>query len=1236
MRNLGCIIAIIVWFFISVILGNALTGGYNDSRTSVTMWIFFGFPIIAAIVYDISNKSKSNASSAKTTLLMNNKYVCKFESSHNRYNEIKNSIDEALKAKSVINENINQDKNDILRLKRKHLISCFMVYGLFNKSYKTKIESLEKNIIALNKEKNGIRYNLNSSSTAKFEILKKSYNDWTKSSKIWQDGREINDYNNCESDYSIISATTKPMIFNFTGEYCVYVFSNVVLIYDAIGTFVDACYSTCFSISVSTEECREEKNVPDDAIVLRKTWLHPCRDGSPDLRYSVNYQIYTVKYGRIKFCFCNYSASFRVSSYDNCTNLEKCLNSFKVVKNYKEKTASSTVSTDRVLANSVDGEDKGNLSSVQKKIKSAEIQYKNCSTVNEIIDCYLQSIPQNEWLSAIQLGVLRYYLTNKTTLFKHRALDTTMLANVITQRVSGEHISLKCDTKFSRTDVKVNRGSSANTSDNNPTSVQIKMSEAKKDYAECGSLSAVLEKYIEITPHEERYNTVKLSILLWYISQERQFISRNNLNIASLKSLIADRVPQNDGTMQEKGALMSRLVNTINSISAKQEQQTLLPEDEDDNNDFDDDTPHLSISIFNRTYTLGSDGMIETTPEYQGLSEDEINEVEQFESRISHKVYHLTTLESIIDEYILVVPEDKVLNDLYISKLLNCINNGYQQFNNKFSKEQIIKGIKNTINPPSQSGIAEFQMDDNAENDTQYSSQAIVFGDNLKFPKHIEKYNQMKKISPLNSSNWGYTYYDKEEKFYLQAKFMADFEDNYEKAEEFMTYSPTYEDMSLNQLRSYFTWRAKIRKGEIQQTSLSYAYVYVYELLNQIGVANSADGLDKLINFCLVYREYDNHLDRYLPRWIKDYVIFYGGELKELDKLPKIRNYSDSSDSAAILEALNTNQYCGFAELMNTRSSYKIVKSKFFTSSLGYKFNEALSYVMQSLNDHYGKNTKNTLIKRLVGKERHSEWWEPFRQAVVLKKKNYTAKEVVINSCEKYHCENGRWTQIIYADYDPQYIGAILRTTEYYLREIMNYPYKIKFEDVPQNLNHVIKKSVQKYCDDTKITGLGRQFLSIAKTEAKKKAETVKPKPVVINIDTSKLQSIRRDAQVIQEKLIVEDSIFNQQDSKNTTNIASDKDFTATIEIGKINSVEAVSFLPVHKEIIKALIKQEDTMGVVNAILQRENMLFEVVLEDINEKAYDIFSDNIIDTTEIPPYIYEDYLDKVKSMLGEE
>ena len=114
------------------------------------------------------------------------------------------------------------------------------------------------------------------------------------------------------------------------------------------------------------------------------------------------------------------------------------------------------------------------------------------------------------------------------------------------------------------------------------------------------------------------------------------------------------------------------------------------------------------------------------------------------------------------------------------------------------------------------------------------------------------------------------------EPFYRQGTFMADFEDDCPYPGTFNSDFPTYNAMSDRQLRGYFTWRAAVRQGDVQESCLSFAYVYLYELICGIGVTDPMDGFQKLESFWQAYRTFSPEIDRYARTWLQDYVVYHG------------------------------------------------------------------------------------------------------------------------------------------------------------------------------------------------------------------------------------------------------------------------------------------------------------------------------------------------------------------------
>ena len=123
---------------------------------------------------------------------------------------------------------------------------------------------------------------------------------------------------------------------------------------------------------------------------------------------------------------------------------------------------------------------------------------------------------------------------------------------------------------------------------------------------------------------------------------------------------------------------------------------------------------------------------------------------------------------------------------------------------------------------------------------TGYTNSPLSFGGRRRNEQLPEKLQQMKAMynvfdRRLNSES----YY-----FYRQGKFMEDYEENFEFKGVFNRFFPTYHIMTNDQLRGYFDFRTKIRKcinedGDILSfvgINVSYLYVYIYEILNMIGI----------------------------------------------------------------------------------------------------------------------------------------------------------------------------------------------------------------------------------------------------------------------------------------------------------------------------------------------------------------------------------------------------------------
>ena len=115
--------------------------------------------------------------------------------------------------------------------------------------------------------------------------------------------------------------------------------------------------------------------------------------------------------------------------------------------------------------------------------------------------------------------------------------------------------------------------------------------------------------------------------------------------------------------------------------------------------------------------------------------------------------------------------------------------------------------------------------------------------------------------------------------FYRQAVFMQDYEDDLPWTGDFICYFPTYHDLTTRQLRGYFTWRARLRRGDFQPIASSAAYLYIYELLNGVGAASPEDSLRKLREFEEGYLDSgigDKRMRSNVRRWMLEFAVLRG------------------------------------------------------------------------------------------------------------------------------------------------------------------------------------------------------------------------------------------------------------------------------------------------------------------------------------------------------------------------
>lgn len=448
--------------------------------------------------------------------------------------------------------------------------------------------------------------------------------------------------------------------------------------------------------------------------------------------------------------------------------------------------------------------------------------------------------------------------------------------------------------------------------------------------------------------------------------------------------------------------------------------------------------------------------------------------------------------------------------------------------------------------------------------------------------------------------------------FYKQAVFMKDFEDDYRPQVPFSSYFPYYQMLGYEQLRTYFTWRTNVRKGVVNNTSLSYVFLYIYELLNNVGTDSPQDGLDKLVSFWNSYRNHDSSIDKYVLRWLKDYHIYYdlSHTFKDfVEEYNLTKHYPKISDSKN-----NFDLFC-------TISKYDIRKSIFFTEETSELITGCFYFVIKKIRKDFeiaGINLDDALFsptKKMV-------IWKPFKEALFYQWLNQPDRRVVISENEIYICNKNEWTfsTIITTEKGRQFIGYVMKQMEAVLRKVTKYKFKItaSIDMINQETLNELKKS-----------GLFiEKIVSSAVTEFYREATRT-----VVKVDNASLARIRQEAVATQKSLIVEEQTeqIASVPIQTTLSLQSQNIFVDS----SYNDSEPVS--DGWKNLKAALSKIE--LQALAIMLQGENIkkfadsnavMLEVLADGINEKAMDYMGDNILDD-ELA--IYEDYKEQIKGMI---
>lgn len=488
--------------------------------------------------------------------------------------------------------------------------------------------------------------------------------------------------------------------------------------------------------------------------------------------------------------------------------------------------------------------------------------------------------------------------------------------------------------------------------------------------------------------------------------------------------------------------------------------------------------------------------------------------------------------------------------------------------------------------------------------------------------------------------------------FVQQAKFMAAWEDDVPYGGNFKRYFPTYSMMNDRQLRGYFTWRAEVRKGNVQEASLSYAFVYAYELLNCVG-----DGpqqcFDAMLSFWTSYKQFAPDFDRYMKAWMRDFVIYHALDAKLLGRFIDL-SFEESliflrhAEHAAVSNgslSMSEAQLRSFWAMLVRLSTYRLNGSKFALEHRE-EFLAVIQVVFTKLACHYAKSRKKGITSSWFGSSQVSEH-EMFQAAVFYEPNKHKDMRYDVNEVHSYACENGRWFALRrYKKTKPnEELGVLLHEVDRLLRVELGWEPSLQEVVLPKYQQRIISEAISAFTAH-------RQSLERRR----------------VVIDRSVLQGIRESSAGTREQLLIDEErqgtgfveeavggtsdmtvaaeplaarSFCQNQQKPEFHVEAPSETVADDSVQARAKDTLMGTLPVASATPSQgseFLLDAPEMDFLSSLLQGASITdsadADLLVDSINEKLFDLLGDSAIEFGENGPQVIQDYRKELEGVVS--
>lgn len=465
----------------------------------------------------------------------------------------------------------------------------------------------------------------------------------------------------------------------------------------------------------------------------------------------------------------------------------------------------------------------------------------------------------------------------------------------------------------------------------------------------------------------------------------------------------------------------------------------------------------------------------------------------------------------------------------------------------------------------------------------------------------------------------------------------------------FQQYWPQYDSMTARQQKWYFYWRTKVRKGIYPDTDLSYIFIHVYELINNVGVQNKMNGYEQLRQLWLHYRERYPKLDNYLLDWMIDYVLvndcainplaLYADEAVEKNVSPRELDLVLANYIGKPLTRMSI-------VLVDKLTDYQILRSKFYLNGNQQLVDEYVPQMLEHLNLHLQQQFGANIFERFKPRQPTTIRRRPFQSAIYDGKTN----EITVA------------TIFPYTSHPPlrHFLTGVVKHTENKLRELKGVNGRLRgftldpaiqavIDQFIVSKTHIIVPPPPKpkiVIDPANVARLINdqseifQMLQVSQEENEESANAIESEtPSAIQVDFNPIASQRRQAEEGSENF----TLSHTSDAKRATESnqgSTDAQHHQSTLTNSDNQLPpewfefAQQLADYQFQTIKAIVTEDDASATISQIAEANITMPAPLLDEINEIAQDTIGDIIIDIDPTPHVSDEEYLELLQALIA--